>query len=310
MKRVCLLVILVWFIFVFQVRAADSVEEGMPGAVSSSATVAAQSNIFMWKVNSKTATVYLLGSVHYAKEDLYPLNPRLEKAYESADIVTLEIDPGAVGKEEMELFKKAAVYAEGDCLDKHISAKTLEMLKTKLKQLQIPYDAVKNMQPWAVSMELSAQILQQAGFNAQHGIDAYFYKKAKDTKPIFELESFAGQIELLSGSEETQQELLLAYTLAEAEMVEQEMDSIFKAWITGDVQGIEKMVGSITDKYPDLRPLLNEFFAERNKKMAECVGSYLKSEATYFVIVGAGHLVGENGILELLRKKGYVVKQQ
>ncbi len=124
-----------------------------------------------------------------------------------------------------------------------------------------------------------------------------------------ELESLEYQINLLSNLSEKEQELFLLYTLKDINILEQELDKLVKAWSAGDEKGIESIITKSLKEDKRLVPIYEKLVIERNKKMASKIEGYLKEKETYFVILGAGHLVGSQGIIELLKSMGFVVEQ-
>ena len=133
----------------------------------------------------------------------------------------------------------------------------------------------------------------------------------KGNKPIVELESADEQLSLLNDLPDKAGAEFLASTLDSAAETKKLIDRMVKAWKTGDAAGLEKLL--ITDplrERPGLKSAYAKLFDERNVKMAAKIEGYLKkSEQPHFLVVGAGHLIGRNGILKLLQKKGYKVEQ-
>jgi hypothetical protein len=124
-----------------------------------------------------------------------------------------------------------------------------------------------------------------------------------------ELESLDYQIKLLSSLADMEQELFLLYTLKDLKIAGQEFDRLFKAWVSGDSQGMESIMMKYTKEDRRLSSAYEKLVYERNRNMAGKIEAYLKTKGTYLVIIGAAHLVGEKGIVEILRGKGYRVVQ-
>lgn len=265
---------------------------------------------FLWKTGSETATVYLLGSVHLAKEDLYPLNPLIERAFEDSDKLALEVFMDQkTGAEANKKFRTSALYPPGDSLDNHISDEVRRMLDRQLKESGIPNAAITSFKPWFVSMILSVSEMQKLGFAPEFGIDSYFQKKAEDRKEILSLETVDDQVNLFNNISDKVQELMLRESLETVAQMEQIMRGTMEAWKKGDVRRLENLMLEPMQK-PEYKPLLQKVLIRRNQKMTRKIESYLQTDKTYFVIVGALHLVGQEGIVELLRARGYDVRQQ
>jgi len=158
-------------------------------------------------------------------------------------------------------------------------------------------------------MTLVALESLKLGFDPNYGIDKYFLSKAEGKKKILELESLDYQIDLLSHFSDKEQELFLIYTLKDLNIMEQELDKLTQAWTTGDTKGMESILTRSVSEDKRLSPIFEKLIYERNRKMVSKIEDLLRTKETYFVIVGAGHLVGNRGIIEVLKGKGYFVEQ-
>jgi uncharacterized protein YbaP (TraB family) len=147
------------------------------------------------------------------------------------------------------------------------------------------------------------------GLNPSYGIDMHFMNKASGKKKIVELESLEYQFDLLSGFDDDEQEAFLRYTLRDLHVLEQELQSMIDAWKSGDTETLESIVKKSTSGDFDMSSVYEKLITERNRNMVAKIEEYLEDDETYFIIVGAGHLVGEQGIIEILKDKGYSVKQ-
>jgi len=264
---------------------------------------------FLWKIRSETNTVYVLGSLHFAKREIYPLHERIENAFDQSNFLVVEANVNDIGKVDVQKLAGSALYPADDTLAKHLSAETYERVKKETGALGIPVELINKQRPWFLSMTLVALESLKLGFDPDYGIDKYFLKKAEGKKKILELESFDYQIELLSNLSDREQELFLIYTLKDLNIMEQELDRLTRAWSTGDTKGMESILTRSLSEDKTLSPIYEKLVYERNKKMASKIGDFLKAKEAYFVIVGAGHLVGNEGIIELLKRDGYRVEQ-
>jgi uncharacterized protein YbaP (TraB family) len=158
-------------------------------------------------------------------------------------------------------------------------------------------------------LTLESVELMKSGYDPNYGIDKYFLSKAEGRKKISELESLDYQINLLAGLNDEEQELFLLYTLNELKILVQEVDKLVDAWKSG---AVEKMESTITKSLAEDRrfyTIYDKLIYKRNRNMAQKIDGYLKTNNTYFVVVGAAHLVGDRGIIQLLMDKGYSVEQ-
>ncbi|MGZ6203111.1 MAG: TraB/GumN family protein, partial [Thermodesulfobacteriota bacterium] len=162
---------------------------------------------------------------------------------------------------------------------------------------------------WFLAMTIVALESAKLGLDPKLGIDMYFLSKAQGKKKILELESLDYQIGVLSGLSDKDQELFLVHTLKDLNVLEQELDKMIRAWTSGDTKAMEALMTRSVSEDKRLSSIYEKLVYERNKEMAMKIKNFLKAKETYFIIVGAGHLVGNEGIIELLTRDGYRVEQ-
>ena len=264
---------------------------------------------FLWKVQSKTNTVYVLGSIHYLKKEMYPLDEKIEKAFDQSNILGVEANVDNISKMDVQKLVESAFYSGDETLEKHLSPEAYELVKKQLTELGASLEAANKYRPWFLALSLASIEIVKLGFDPNYGVDRYFLSKATEKKKIVELESLEYQINLFSAFSEKDQELFLLYTLKDIKVLEQELDKLIKAWTAGDEKGIELIMTKSIKEDKKLIPVYEKLVIERNRKMVSKIEEYLKEKETFFVIVGAGHLVGNQGIIELLKGKGFLLEQ-
>lgn len=265
---------------------------------------------FLWEVSSPKSTVKILGSIHFAKPELYPLSPVIEQAFDTSDTLAVEVDMDAIDPKVIQTkMLSACIYPENDEIRKHLDRQTFILLLDYLKRQHIPLTAVRRMKPGLLAITLTANRLMKLGFTPDHGIDHYFLAKARGKKKIVELETFDEQLALFSSISDPN--AFVRYTLRDLDSMEGIMNDAISAWKNGDADKINQMfILDTLQKSPEMRTVMQSFFFDRNLKMAEKIMGMLDKTGNCFVVVGAGHLVGELGIIELLRKSGkYKIKQ-
>jgi uncharacterized protein YbaP (TraB family) len=268
----------------------------------------AQKN-FMWSVQSKRSTVYVLGSIHLLKQDVYPLSRTIENAFEKSDVLAVEANINDISGLDVRKLMESAFYSGDDTLEKHVSGSTLDTIKEHTERLGLPREVVYKQKPWFLGLTLESLELMKSGYDPQYGIDKYFLSKAASTKKIVELESLDYQIDLLSGLNDEEQELFLLYTLKDLKILVQEVDTLVEAWKSGAAESMELTVTKNFTNDRRFSPIYEKLIYKRNRNMASKIEGYLKTKGTYFVVVGAAHLLGDRGIIQLLRSKGYSVEQ-
>lgn len=264
---------------------------------------------FLWKVQSDRSTVYLLGSIHFLKEDVYPLNQTIENAYESSDKLVVEANINEIGNLNLKVLSDRAFYKNDDHIEKHVSPETYRLIKKESKTLSMPAELIRIQKPWLLALSFQAMELVRLGYAPQHGVDYHFLTRAQGKKKILELESLDEQLSLLSGFSDREQEQFLLYTLKTLSSMDSQVESMIRAWTSGDAQSMESIMSDAALQDASIAPIFRKLFDQRNLRMISTIEGYLNSSESYFVIVGAGHLVGTRGIVEMLKSKGYVVEQ-
>jgi hypothetical protein len=264
---------------------------------------------FLWKIQSKTNTVYVLGSIHFFKKEIYPLNQKIENAFGQSEILVIEANVENIRNMDVQKLLELAFYPENDTLEKHVSPEIYELVKKETSGLGIPVELMNKQRPWFLAMTLGALESLKLGFDPNYGIDKYFLSKAEGKKRILELESIDYQLNLLSSFSDKDQELLLLYTLRNLRLLERELEQLSRAWTSGDTKSMASILTRSVSEDNRFASIFEKIIYERNRKMASKIEDFLRTSETYFVVVGAGHLVGDRGIIEILKGKGYLVGQ-
>ena len=267
---------------------------------------------FIWQVNSDGATVYLMGSIHFADKSFYPLRKEIEDAFEKSDALVVELDINNVDHNAYNrLLVEKGIYKDGSTIKDVISEKTWLQLEQRLEKLNISYDDVKSYKPGILVLTLAAMQVMQMGFDPELGIDAYFLNKAVSdlsTKKIIELETLDQQVNLFLNV--ANGELLLKESLHSLDDSELMMADMVRYWKSGDKKKMNKLLfEDVQNAYPAFSEIYDSLIYKRNDQMVLKIDQMLKQQGNYFVVVGSGHLIGEKGIVNVLRKNGYEVER-
>ncbi len=263
----------------------------------------------LWKVSSKTNTVYILGSVHLLKQDAYPLDMSIEKAYDSSSRLFFEINLDMADKQKLQQLTIAkGVYRDGRTLKDDLSKRTYEYAKKRLSDLGLEIENVETLKPWLLAMTLEISKLQKLGYDENQGVDQYFYKKAKiDGKKVDGFETAEYQLDLFGDMPAGMQEALLLQTMQELDEAPKVLVVLVEAWKSGDAETLDKVLLKSIKDFPDLNKAL---IIDRNKKWLPAIESLVGQKENVMIIVGAAHLVGKDGVIAALKQKGYQVEQQ
>ncbi len=265
----------------------------------------------IWEVRSAGNAVYLLGSIHLGRSDMYPMGPVVEKAYQASKIVALEADP--TDQQAVMTAISGSLYRPPETLQKNLPGPLLARLSRTLERYGIPLEQIQPMKPFLVAITLASIEYARAGFDPSLGVDMHFAERARqDGKPVVELESFGGQIALMNNMSDRLQQSLLQVTLESIDNGEIPalIDSMVNAWKSGDGKKLQDTVSAEERKLP---PALAQefhwkFITDRNIAMAGKIETMLKGSDVHFIAIGAAHLLGQDSVLQILSEKGYRVR--
>lgn len=257
---------------------------------------------FFWAVKSKKATVYLLGSIHVGKKSMYPLPKHIEEAYKQSDIIVTETDfkEGS----DMSVASKL-LYPKDKTIADHISPESLKRLKEHLEKQGLPYMMFKQFKAWYTAFMIQYTAYEKAGYSLQWGIDHYFYNKAlQDQKGVDAIESVLDIDALFSSFSDEVNEKLLNYFIDDTNELEKTINDLYQYWNKNDLRGLENYIQKYINEQKELVPVFEKLIYERNDKMVKKINEYLKTDKTYFVIIGSGHYSGKRGIIKQLKDQG------
>jgi uncharacterized protein YbaP (TraB family) len=264
---------------------------------------------FLWSLETDKNTIYLLGSLHLLTKDSYPLDEEIERAYDDSQKIVFETDLDGLNSPVMQAkIMTLGLYPSDQTLRQNVSEQTYGALEKKVAAAGLTMPAFDRLKPWACGLTLTVMALQRLGFDLSYGIDTTFFQKAKkDGKDRIFLEPVEYQIDLLAKMANGEQELCLRQTLEDLDVVETMAPDMAAAWKTGDVDRLDSIMNSTLKKHPDI---LDRLLVQRNRKWLSQIENLMDQDHNVLVIVGAGHLVGPQGLPELLRGKGHKVRQR
>jgi uncharacterized protein len=269
---------------------------------------AAQAKTFAWKATGKGGTIYLMGSIHVMPASFYPLDPVLEAAFKDSDLLVEEVDLA----EMLDPMKQMGILTRGmlpsnQSLDKVISPATLALVQKATGDLGPAAGPLMRFKPWMLAITLQGMELMKAGFDPALGLDQHFYDQAKESgKGVQGLETVEFQISRFDAMTMEQQDRMLSETLKELTTETETVGKLGDAWKAGDVPTIERI--ALADLKSD--PLMYQrLLVERNKNWMPKIEALFARPGKALVVVGAAHLVGPDGLLTMLKARGYTVEQ-
>lgn len=262
----------------------------------------------LWKVSGPTSTVYLLGSIHLLKKTDYPLDPVIETAFTNSRIAAFETDMAKMESPETMLSMMGKVMLpSGETLEDHLTPTTYALFTNHVNKSGLPLIMFNQMKPLLAVTALAVMELKKLGLEPEYGVDKYFSERAtKEKKRLVPLETVEFQINLLTGFSKEENELVAKTSLADMDKMLTEFKDIISAWKTGDSSQLEKFLNEATQQSP---AIFKRLLTDRNHNWIPKIEEFLAGKENAIVIVGAGHLVGKEGVVDLLQKKGLKVTQ-
>lgn len=275
-----------------------------------------QSGLLFWRAeNPKNgAKLYLLGSIHVAREDTFPLHPTVMQAYERSGFVAVESDVIEYEKDFASQLKYMRIlsYSDGTHIYDHIPKELYDEAVACIKENSLYLPTYDSYMPALWSSIIESSTLSATGLDANMGIDRYFLKAAKrDGKEVRDIEDVLVTAYMMADLSEELQESLLRDALASVDDTES-LNTLFDIWLQGDEKQMEEYLFSGTgDKQRDAldAEYYEKLLYKRNEGMVEKADEYLKQGGTGFYIVGAAHMIGDKGVIEGLRRLGYIVNK-
>lgn len=266
----------------------------------------------IWKVSDADNSLYLLGSFHALRPGDYPLSPAVDAAYADAEMLVFELPPAQMLSPDLALkLQQAGTLPAGIRLQSRLPAALWKDLAAWLKaNPAIPPALFEQAKPWYAALLIGQVEMQKHGLTPEQGLDIHFMERAgKDRKPVAGLEQASEQIALFDGMDEAVQLQLLKESLQTSAGADRELRQLHDAWKAGDVDSLEKL--TVTDfqaRYPELNQRMN---IDRNRAWLPQLAAMLDAEASddALVVVGTLHLLGPDGVVQDLRRKGYTVER-
>ncbi len=261
----------------------------------------------LWKVQSPQNTIYLAGSIHVLQKDHYPLHHEFDDAFNASSRLIFEADLDGLSSPlaQMNMLRKG-LYLNGETLPTVLSPESYATAKAGLAGLGQQIEDFHRLKPWMVATAVMALELQKLGFESAYGVDRHFFEKAKAAgKDIQGLETVEFQLNLFDQLSPSIQEQFLLQTLEDLKNLGTQVSDMVEAWKQGNVKKLETLLVGMGE-YPELNQAL---VINRNRDWLPHVEQALQEKEPVFIVVGALHLLGKEGLVEALKEKGYRVQQ-
>lgn len=263
-----------------------------------------------WVISDEDTSLTIFGTVHLLKPETIWDKARFEALVKASDGLILELDQSQTSPEVMTpLVMKYGMYPAGDSLDKHIPVDVMGKVIAWAEGKGIPVMALNQMRPWLVEITISVTELQAQGLDPEAGVEKIFETAATAADvPITGLESAEDQIKIFATLSDEHQAKMLAEGFENIANMEAEMDKMTSAWALGDTEGLSAVMN---EGMMDDPGFVEAILYARNRNWITSIEALMESkEGIYMMAVGAGHLVGDKSVIDLLKQAGWTVTRQ
>ena len=262
----------------------------------------------MWQIDGVSNSIYLLGSIHMLREKDHPIPSAIYDAYSQAEALIMEIDMDDIDPvADQALATDLGLIQDGRALADLMGPELYAEAESLAEALQIPLRLLDKSEPWYAAINVEMMMLMRIGFNPTHGIEFHLAEIAsRDNKEIFGLETTRQQLEILDSLSLPSQRELLIQTLSDSAELSEAMDDMVNAWRYGDIEFLENSLLADMQEFDELHQAI---VVNRNRNWVVRIEELLREKDDYLIVVGALHLVGDQGVPNLLSQRGYTVRQ-
>ncbi|MGJ0514528.1 MAG: TraB/GumN family protein [Methylomicrobium sp.] len=260
----------------------------------------------LWQVSDEDNTVYLLGSFHMLKAEDYPLAAAVNKAFDDAEKIYFEVSPDELNNpDRVKSIMKAGFITGGATLEQSLPAETWHRMQKYCEANRLPLDTFQTMKPWLAAVTIASLEIAKAGYLPDLGLDKHYMEMADIArKETAGLETLSQQFGVFDQMDPKEQELFLNQTLKDMQDPRQ-LHELHKRWRNGDAEGLLQLLRQNTvNEIPEFYRRLN---SERNRAWVPQISAFLREnhEGSALVVVGSLHLLGSDGLIELLKQQGF-----
>ncbi len=263
----------------------------------------------LWKVTDKDSTLYLFGTVHILPKDTHWQRRDLLTAFGEVGNVWFETpDDDKSALKATLLQREYGLYPSGKRISDMLDGADLNRLTAAAYNVKIPLQSLQSFKPWLVGDLLVAATVDKIGMSYDNAPDIWLREKAKaEHKSIHALDDVETYFKAVGGQPEIIQLKALKATLDKFDQLEQNLIDVNAAWIIGNIDRLEReLLRPAQEKSPEIYKAL---FTDRNRTWTQKLDTFLKGDTDGLVVVGIGHLIGDDGLPKRLEDLGYKVER-
>ncbi len=281
----------------------------------------------LWQVVGQNGEeMYIMGSIHIGEENMYPFDERINSAFEKCDSLAVEYDVVSADERaenwtdsERIMYLSQYMYKDGDNIQNHLSKETYNTARAYLMQKGVYNEQMDLFVPAFWQSIVNSLIVEDSGYNTEMGVDRVLIKLAREVgKDVLEIESEQSQLEMTLSFQDIVYDDSILEMIESKDSVSMQYAYMIDLWKRGRDDLIDRMTNGMTFLYSGddegeyaqaYEDYNTKMMTERNINMADVADGYMKDGKCVFFVVGAAHVCGDGGIVELLKEKGYTVNR-
>lgn len=257
----------------------------------------------IWKVSDEDSAVWLFGSIHMLPEGMEWRTEIFDNLLDEADRIYFETDLGLAAQPKiLALTMERGFARDGVLLNQRIDGKLMSKVRTAAETYAVPVPTLLAMQPWMAASTISVAALTAAGYDPTQGVETTLVSEIPVERQGF-LETAEEQIDAIAGGSEADQIQMLVATLGETDTLATMVDTMVAAWLEGTPEVVADIFFADLGAYGEA--FIDRLITQRNKNWVEQIEAMLQADEEALLIVGAGHLVGPENVVNLLINKGF-----
>jgi len=257
----------------------------------------------LWKVSDENSSIWLFGSIHLLPPGTEWRTEIFDNLIDEAERVYFETDLGPAAQADIVALTMQRGFAmDGRLLNQRIDAKLMGKVRSAAEDLALPVPTLLAMQPWLAASTISLSALTHAGYDPTSGVETELIKEIPVDRQGF-LETAEEQINAIAGGSDEDQVAMLEATLAELERLVAMIDEMKLAWLDGTPEALADLFLAEMGAYGE--GFMDRLIVQRNLNWVEQIEGMLERDEAAFLVVGAGHLVGEHSVVTQLEAAGY-----
>ncbi len=260
----------------------------------------------LWTVHGEKGTAYLFGSLHLMPDNIEWHTPPIDAALAKADVFVFEIETGDNAQTRMQEFiAKNGTLPPDQSLPAMLTADMRADYRKVLDQTHVKPEYLIDKRPWLAALILSVASMVSQNYSAESGADKKILGIAKSRgAQLRYFETIDDQLNLLMPSDPKLELDEFASSLKEMLQAKRTAGGLLDSWSRGDAAALNRQMNKELGQSKEAEKVM---FTDRNTKWVVKLQKMLREPKTYFITVGAGHLVGPHGVPAMLRAKGYKV---